>query len=57
MAYETKVILTSIAEMAVKVDSREMYNFVAKLANVEGVVLQSFDKAKEAQSEETKKQR
>ncbi len=46
MAYETKVILISLAEAALRTNSREMYNLIAKMANAEGVVLQPYKEAK-----------
>ena len=46
MAYETKVLLISIAEMALVKNSRDMYEYIAKLANAEGVILKSWDEAK-----------
>ena len=46
MPYETKVLLMAMAQMALKVGSREMYYYIASLANIEGVVLKSYDDAK-----------
>ena len=46
MSYETKGILISLAESALQTESREMYRIIAKMANAEGVVLQSYDEAK-----------
>ncbi|MDR1704302.1 MAG: hypothetical protein LBS19_06410 [Clostridiales bacterium] len=47
MAYETKAILAAIATIIVKSDSvEEIYNAVAKMANTEGVVLESYEEAK-----------
>ena len=54
MAYETKVLLTAIAEM-IKCDAegekdkkpyKKMYDRILKMANVEGVVLEPFDDEK-----------
>ena len=47
MAYETKVILISLADAALRTNSKEMYNIIAKMANVEGVVLKSYKEALE----------
>jgi len=47
MAYETKVILISLAEIACKADSpKEIYKAIAKMANAEGVILKSYEEAK-----------
>jgi len=47
MAYETKVLLIALAEIALKSDGvKEIYNAIAKMANAEGVILQSWDEAK-----------
>lgn len=46
MAYETKVLLISLAQHALSMDSKGMYRVIAKLANAEGVVLQAYDEAK-----------
>ena len=55
MAYETKVILIGMAEhiKVLKKDAgtdekalkslKDMYNYVSKIANVEGVVVKPFD--------------
>ncbi|MCL2087130.1 MAG: hypothetical protein FWH05_05995 [Oscillospiraceae bacterium] len=42
----TKALLSLLAHTAIKADSREMYHAIAKAANTEGLVLQSFDEAK-----------
>jgi hypothetical protein len=48
LAYETKVILISLAEIAKKADSvKEVYEAIAKMANAEGVILEPFDQEKE----------
>jgi hypothetical protein len=46
MAYETKVMLSMLAEIALRTNSKEMYQAIAKFANVEGVVLKPYDEAK-----------
>ncbi|MGL4941601.1 MAG: hypothetical protein ACRC46_00235 [Thermoguttaceae bacterium] len=45
MAYETKVILIALAELACRTHSREVYNAIAKMANAEGVVLKPYKEA------------
>jgi len=48
MAYETKVLLIALAKIISKADSiEEIYKAVQKMANAEGVVLDSLDKMKE----------
>lgn len=46
LACETKVMLISLAEIAVRTNAKEVYKVVAKMANVEGVILKSYDEAK-----------
>ena len=46
MAYETKVLLTSLAEHALRTNSKEMYRIIAKMANTEGVILKPYDEAR-----------
>ena len=46
MAYETKVILVALAEAALKDNARGVYKLIAKMANVEGLVLKPFDEAR-----------
>ena len=46
MAYETKVILISLAEIAVRTGAKEVYRAIAKMANAEGVILKSYEEAK-----------
>ena len=46
MAYETKVILISLADKALETNSKEMYKLIAKMANAEGMILKPFDEAK-----------
>jgi len=44
MAYDTKVLLTLLAQAIAKTDSvKEAYMMVARAANVEGVQLPSYD--------------
>jgi hypothetical protein len=53
VAYETKVILTLLAEQAAKAKStKEVYNAIRSAANVEGVQLPTFEELKEKLSEE-----
>ena len=46
MAYETKAILTALAEIACRTGSKAMYKAIAKMANTEGVVMPSYEEAK-----------
>ena len=46
MAYETKVILISLANHALRVGSEEMYTIIAQMANAEGVVLRPYSEAR-----------
>lgn len=46
MAYETKVLLIALAEIACRTNSREVYNAITKMANAEGVVIKPYDEAK-----------
>ena len=44
MAYETKVLLTMMAEYIGRAKTiKEAYNFVVRAANVEGIVLPSYE--------------
>ena len=52
MAYETKVILISLAEIAVRTGAKEVYKAIAKMANAEGVILKSYEEAKAELEEE-----
>ena len=45
MAYETKVLLQSQAEYALAIRDKKMYQYVSKLANVEGMSLKPYDEA------------
>ena len=51
VAYETKVILISLAEIALRTEAKEVYKAIAKMANAEGVILESYDEAKAALEE------
>ncbi|MCL2009153.1 MAG: hypothetical protein FWG71_01235 [Synergistaceae bacterium] len=46
MAYETKVLLGFIADMALRTNSKKMYKGIAKIANAEGMILKPYDEAK-----------
>ena len=46
MAYETKVLLSLLADTALRTESKEMYKVIAKIANTEGVVLKPYEEAK-----------
>ena len=46
MAYEIKVLLIALAEIACRTGAKEVYNAIAKMANVEGVILKSYEEAK-----------
>ena len=53
MAYETKVILTLLAQQLAQAESaREAYAFVARAANVEGLQLPSYDDLRKELEEE-----
>ena len=53
MAYETKVILTLLAQQAAQAKSlREMYKYIAMAANAEGLALPTYDDMKKALSAE-----
>ena len=45
MAYETKVLLSLLADTALKARSKEMYKVIAKIANTEGMLIVSYDEA------------
>ncbi|MCL1990198.1 MAG: hypothetical protein FWG67_04830 [Defluviitaleaceae bacterium] len=45
MAYETKVLLSLLADTALRTSSKEMYKVIAKIANTEGMVLAPYDEA------------
>ena len=47
MAYETKVLLIALSEIACRTnDAEEIYNAIAKMANAEGVILKPYEEAK-----------
>jgi len=46
VAYETKVLLGFIADMALRTNSKKMYKGIAKIANAEGMILKPYDEAK-----------
>ena len=47
MAYETKVLLMAMAQIIEKADTlEEAYAALAKIANVEGVILEPYDEAR-----------
>ena len=54
MAYEIKVILISLAEIACRPNAKAVYSVIAKMANAEGVILKSYKEAK-AELEENDK--
>ena len=45
MAYETKVILRALANLAIKEEAEAMYGHIADMANVEGLVLKPYSEA------------
>jgi hypothetical protein len=48
MAYETKVILTLLAQQAALAESpREIYACIARAANAEGLTLPTYDELRE----------
>ena len=48
MAYETKVLLSALSDIVVKAKSKkEIYVAIQKMANIEGVVLKSYEEANE----------
>ena len=46
MAYETKVLLMALARLAIRTNSKAMYKEIAEMANVEGMVLKTYEEAK-----------
>ena len=55
MAYETKVLLRAIAEIVKANENQEdIYNALARLANVEGVILEPAELKKALMAAETK---
>ena len=48
VAYETKVLLIAISEIVCRAKNlREVHRAVEKMANAEGIVLESYEKQKE----------
>ena len=45
MAYETKVLLSLLADTALRTKSKEMYKVIAKIANTEGMLIPPYDEA------------
>ena len=45
MAYETKILLSLLADTALRTNSKEMYKVIAKIANSEGLVLKPYEEA------------
>ena len=53
MTYETKVVLTAIAQIINKADNlKEVYQAVEKMANVEGVLLDPYSGKEEKDKKE-----
>ncbi|MCL2086574.1 MAG: hypothetical protein FWH05_03160 [Oscillospiraceae bacterium] len=47
MAYETKALLSLLADAALKADTaKEVYRVIAKAANSEGILLKPYEEAK-----------
>ena len=59
MAYETKVILSLLAQQTVRSSSvREVYSIIAKAASAEGMTLAPYDEAlKEVEEERAKEKK
>jgi len=51
MAYETKVILISLADAACRTKAKAVYNLIMEMANAEGLMLKSYEE-KRAEIEE-----
>ena len=47
MAFETKVILRSMADYALATKNKPMYRYISNLANVEGLTLKPYNEALE----------
>ena len=45
MEYETKVLLIALARLAVRTGSKAMCREIAEMANVEGMILKTYDEA------------
>jgi len=53
MAYETKVLLIALSEIICRAKNlREVHRAVEKMANAEGLVLETYDKQKEEQEKQ-----
>ena len=51
MAYETKALLMALARIIVRADTKEeIYEAVADIANVEGVVLKPYEEMRAGRS-------
>jgi hypothetical protein len=47
MAYETKTLLASLAKIAAKAETaEEVYDAIAEIANIEGVILKPYDEVR-----------
>jgi hypothetical protein len=54
VAYESKVLLASMAQILAKADSvEEAYNSLANIANVEGVILEPYQVIKKNQAKKS----
>ena len=45
MAIESKAILVALAELTIRTTPKEMYKIIAKMADVDGVYLKSYEDA------------
>ena len=53
MTYETKVVLNAVAQFIRKADTlEEAYDSVKEMANVEGLLLEPYEKKRKKQKEE-----
>ena len=53
MTYETKVVLNAVAQFICKADTlEEAYDSVKEMANVEGLLLEPYEKKRKKQKEE-----
>jgi hypothetical protein len=49
MAYESKILLASLAKIAAKAETaEEVYEAIAEIANIEGVILKPYHEIKQA---------
>ena len=52
MTYETKVVLNAVAQLIRKADTlEEAYDSVKEMANVEGLLLEPYEKKRKKQKE------